>query len=80
VGKLRRKLSSICTALFCADDLMKPHGSFWDVRRCCGMRTNPVRWCFDNPEGLKNGDLLSQRGPRVREPANSVRHGTAVLS
>jgi hypothetical protein len=37
---------------------MKPHGSVWVVRMWCGMRTDPVLRCFDNPEGLSYGDLL----------------------
>jgi hypothetical protein len=37
---------------------MRPHGSIWVVRKWCGMRTDPILRCFDNPEGLNCGDLL----------------------
>jgi hypothetical protein len=51
-------LSSICTALFCTDDLMKPHGSIWVVRMWCGICTDPILRCFDNLEGLNYGAFL----------------------
>jgi hypothetical protein len=44
------------------------------------MHTDPLLRCFDNPEGLNYGYLLSWHGSRVRELANSVRLGTTVLS
>jgi hypothetical protein len=59
---------------------MKPHSSIQVVRRCCGVRIDPVHGCFDNPDGLNNGHLSSQRGPRVHELAISLRLGTAVPS
>jgi hypothetical protein len=78
--KQRQRLSSICIALFCADDLIKPHGSIWVVRRWCDMCTDPIRGCFNNPEGLSNGHLPSERGPQVRELANSLKLGIVVPS
>jgi hypothetical protein len=24
----------------------------WVVRRWCSVHTDPILWCFDNPEGL----------------------------
>jgi hypothetical protein len=56
--KLWWRLSSICTDWYNVDDLMKPHGSVQVVRVWCGIRTNPVLRCFDNPEGLNYGNLL----------------------
>jgi hypothetical protein len=44
------------------------------------VRIDPVHGCFDNLDGLNNGHLSSQRGPRVHELAISLRLGTAVLS
>jgi hypothetical protein len=38
--------------------LNEAHSSIRVVRKCCGVRTNPVLRCFDNPEGLNYGDLL----------------------
>jgi hypothetical protein len=64
----------------CADDLMKPHGFVWVVRKWHSLRTDPVHGCFDDPEGLNNGYLPSGRGPRVHEVANDLRLGTTVLS
>jgi hypothetical protein len=56
---LRQRPSSIiCTAWFCTDDLMKPHGSIRVVRMWCRIRTDTVLRRFDNPEGLSYGDLL----------------------
>jgi hypothetical protein len=37
---------------------MKPHGFIWVVRMWCGMQTDPLLRCFDNPEGLNCMDLL----------------------
>jgi hypothetical protein len=54
------KLSSICIALFCADDLVKPHDSIWVVRMWCGMCTDPVRVVRMN-----YGDLLEGIVPEV---------------
>jgi hypothetical protein len=43
----------------------------------CGMRTDPVLRCFDNPDGLNCGDLLVSVVPEL---ANGLRLGTAVSS
>jgi hypothetical protein len=43
------------------------------------VHTDPVRGCFDNPEGLNNGHKPSQHDPRVHELANNLRLGTAML-
>jgi hypothetical protein len=42
----------------CADDLMKPHDSVRVVRKWCSVCTDPIRRCFNNPEGLNCGYLL----------------------
>jgi hypothetical protein len=44
------------------------------------MCDDPIRGCFDNPEGLNNGNLHSGCGRRVHELANSLRPGTTVPS
>jgi hypothetical protein len=44
--------------VFCANDSMKPHGSVRVIKMWCGVRTDPVLRCFDNPEGLDYRDLL----------------------
>jgi hypothetical protein len=44
--------------MFCADDLLKPHGSIWVVRMWCDMHIDPVLRCFDNLEWLSYRDLL----------------------
>jgi hypothetical protein len=44
------------------------------------MRTDPVRGCFNNPEGLNNWILPSRCDPRVHELANGLKLGTVVLS
>jgi hypothetical protein len=44
--------------LFYADNLIKPHGSIWVVRMWCGICTDPILRCFENPEGLSYGDML----------------------
>jgi hypothetical protein len=44
------------------------------------MHTNPIRGCFDNSEGMNDGDLPSWRGSRVRELANGLRLGSIVSS
>jgi hypothetical protein len=72
-----RRLSSICTVLFYANDLIKPHGSVRIVRMWCGMHTNPVLWCFDNPDGLSCEDFLVDVVPEL---ANGLRPDTVVLS
>jgi hypothetical protein len=77
---LRQRLSSICTILFCVDDLMKPHSPIWVVRKWCGLRADPDLRCLEHLEGLNNGYLPNGCGPRVRELANGLRLGTAVLS
>jgi hypothetical protein len=59
---------------------MKPHGSVRVVRRCCGVRTDPVHGCFDNPKGLNIGHFPSGCDPCVCELANDLRLGTTVLS
>jgi hypothetical protein len=43
---------------------MKPHGSISVVRMWCGICTDPVHRCFDNPEGLSCGDLLVGMVPK----------------
>jgi hypothetical protein len=58
---------------------MKPHSSIWVIRTWCGMCTDPVHRCFDNPKGLNNGHWLSRCGPRVPELGISLRLGTIVL-
>jgi hypothetical protein len=47
---------------------MKPYGSIRVVRRWRGLRTNPVRGCFDDLLGLNNG-------LQVCELANGLRLG-----
>jgi hypothetical protein len=59
---------------------MKPHDFVQVVRRWCGVRTDPIRGCFNNIEGLNNGHLRSWCGPRVHELANGLRPGTTVSS
>jgi hypothetical protein len=59
---------------------MKSHGSDQVDRRWCSIRTNLVCGCFDNSEGLNNEHFPSRLVPLVRELANSLRLGTAVLS
>jgi hypothetical protein len=44
---------------------MKPHGSVWVVRMWCGIHTDPVLRCFDNPEWLSYGDLLVGVVPKL---------------
>jgi hypothetical protein len=73
-------LSFICTTLFCANDLMKSHCSIWVVRRWHGLHADPVRKCFDDPEGMNNRYLPSGCSPRVHEPSNGLRLGTIVSS
>jgi hypothetical protein len=58
---------------------MKPHGFTQVVKRWCGVRTDPILGCLDDPEGLNNGYLPSERGPHVHELANGLRFGTVVL-
>jgi hypothetical protein len=60
-----RRISSICTDWYNADDLMKPHSSIWVVRMGCGIRIDPVLRCFDNPEGLSYGNLLVGVVPKL---------------
>jgi hypothetical protein len=59
------RLSSICTAWFCADDLMKTHCPIWVVRMWCGIHTDSVLRCFDNSEGLSCEDLLVGVVPEI---------------
>jgi hypothetical protein len=59
---------------------MKPHSFVRIVKRWCGICTDPVLKCLDDPEGLNNGYLPSGHGPRVHELANGLRLGIAVLS
>jgi hypothetical protein len=61
--KLRHRLNSICTALFCANDLMKPHGSIRLVKKWRGMGIDPALRCLDDPDVLNNGYLPRGRGP-----------------
>jgi hypothetical protein len=42
VLEINRRLSYICTALFCTDDLMNPHSSVRVVRKWCGLCTDLV--------------------------------------
>jgi hypothetical protein len=44
------------------------------------VHTDPVRGCFDKPEGLNNKHLPCRHGPRVRELAISLRLGTSMPS
>jgi hypothetical protein len=44
------------------------------------MSTKPVRGCFDNLEGMNNGDFPSWHGSRIHELANGMRHGTTMPS
>jgi hypothetical protein len=44
------------------------------------VHTDPVRGCFDNPEGLNYGYLPSRCGSHVRELANGLRFSTVVPS
>jgi hypothetical protein len=44
---------------------MKPHGSIQDVRMWCGICTDTILRCFDNPEGLSRGDLLVGMFPEL---------------
>jgi hypothetical protein len=37
---------------------MKPHDSIRVVRMWCGICTDPILRCFDNPEGLSYEDSL----------------------
>jgi hypothetical protein len=59
---------------------MKPHNSVRVVRKWCDMHTDPILRCFDNSEGLNNGDLLSCHDSQIHELANGLRLGTAVPS
>jgi GTP-sensing pleiotropic transcriptional regulator CodY len=43
----------------------------------CGIRTNPIHGCCDNPEELSYEDLLISVVPEL---ANGLRLGTVVLS
>jgi hypothetical protein len=63
--------------VFDADDLVKPHGSIWVVRRWRDICTDPILRCFDNLEGLSCGNLLVGV---VLELANSLRLSTIVPS
>jgi hypothetical protein len=38
---------------------MKLHSFIWVVRRWCDACTDPIRVCFDDPEGLNNEHLPS---------------------
>jgi hypothetical protein len=44
---------------------MKLHGSICVVKMWCGIRTNPVLRCFDNPEGLSCENLLVDVVPEL---------------
>jgi hypothetical protein len=59
---------------------MKPHGPVWVVAKWHGLHANLVLKCLDDPEGLNNGYMPSRHGLLVRELANGLRLGTAVLS
>jgi hypothetical protein len=57
--------SFICTTLFCADGLMKLHGSVWVVRVWHDICTDPILECFDILEGLSCGKLLVSMVPEL---------------
>jgi hypothetical protein len=44
---------------------MKPHSSIWVVRMWCGICTNPILRCFDNPEGLNYKNMLVGMVPKL---------------
>jgi hypothetical protein len=44
---------------------MKPYYSIWVARMWCGIRTNPILRCFNNPEGLSCGDMLVGMVPEL---------------
>jgi hypothetical protein len=44
---------------------MKPHNSVQVIRMWCGICTDPVLRCFDNPEGLSYMDLLVSVVPEL---------------
>jgi hypothetical protein len=56
--KAHAEAKSYMYCFFYADDLMKPHGSVRVIRMWCGVRTDLILRCFDNPEGLSCEDLL----------------------
>jgi hypothetical protein len=58
-------LNSICTGWYNADDLIKTHGLIRVVRIWCGIHTNPILRCFDNPEGLNCENLLVDVVPEL---------------
>jgi hypothetical protein len=51
--------------IFYADDLVKPRGSVWVVRRWHNICTDTVLRCFDNLEGLRYGNLLVSMVPKL---------------
>jgi hypothetical protein len=57
---------------------MKPHSSVRVVRSWRGLHADPIRECFDDPEGMNNRYLPNEHGPRVHELANGLRLGTVV--
>jgi hypothetical protein len=44
---------------------MKHHGSVRVIRMWCGVCTDPVLMCFDDPEGLSYEDLLVSVVPEL---------------
>jgi hypothetical protein len=76
---LRWRQNSICTDWYSADELKKPHGSIQIVRMWCGIHTDPILGCFDNP-GDELRELANRRGSRSLELANGLRLSTAVPS
>jgi hypothetical protein len=70
----------ICTTLFYADDLMKPHDHIRVIRKWRDLRADPVLRCLDDSDRLNNRYLPSGHGSRVCEMTNGLRLGTTVLS
>jgi hypothetical protein len=44
---------------------MKPHDSVQVVKMWCGISTNPILKCFDNPEELNGKNLLFGVFPKL---------------
>jgi hypothetical protein len=62
-SKLKRRLSSIHTALFCADNLIKLHDSVPVVRMWHDMRADPILRSLDDPEWLNSEYLHASAVP-----------------
>jgi hypothetical protein len=54
--------------------------SVWVVRLWCGICTDPVLRCVNNPEGLNCRDQLEDVIPELGELANGLRLNTEVPS